>query len=122
MRQTDEPTDRQTDKQCDRQMNRLTDIQINRLTDQNVLVSFVNDLPVVCEEQETRDGDGQLEVDPVPDEVGHQGQEGGTDTEWELGQDTKGRSELWSADFSHCQKKMFFKNFLMSEDENVVAK
>ncbi len=81
------------------------------MTDHGVLESSLNDLPVVSEEQEARNGDGQLEVDPVPDEVGHQGQEGSTDPEWELGQDTEGRSELWSADFSHCQKNCFSKIF-----------
>ena len=58
-------------------------------------------LPVVREQKQTWDRDGQLEGHPISDEVSHQRQEGGSNSEWELGQDSERGSEFRSANFSH---------------------
>ena len=58
-------------------------------------------LPIVGDKKQARDGDGQLQGDPVTDEVGHERQEGCSNSEGELGQDTKRSSKLRSANFGH---------------------
>jgi hypothetical protein len=58
-------------------------------------------LPVVGDKKQARDGDGQLQGDPVTDEVGYEWQKGCSNSEGELSQDTKRSSELGSANFGH---------------------